>query len=53
MNRIKQPSTWAAFAVLFQLAKAFIPAVYHPVIDGVSTAAAGLGVALNESPAVK
>jgi energy-converting hydrogenase Eha subunit E len=51
MKRITQPSTWAAMAVLFQLAKAFVPAQYHPVVDSVSTAAAGLGVALNEKPA--
>jgi hypothetical protein len=51
MKRITQPSTWAALAVLFQLAKAFVPPQYHPVVDSVSTAAAGLGVALNEKPA--
>jgi hypothetical protein len=53
MQRIKQPSTWAAMAVLFQLAKAFVPPQYHAAVDGVSTAAASLGVALNEKPAAQ
>jgi len=51
MNRIKQPSTWAGVAVLFQLAKAFVPPQYHAVVDSVSAAAASLGVALNEKTA--
>lgn len=53
MNRIKQPSTWAALAVLIQMAKAFVPPQWVGVVDGVSAAAASLGVALNEKPAVQ
>ena len=53
MNRIKQPSTWAGLAVLFQLAKAFVPPQYHVVIDSFSGAAASLGVAINETGTVK
>jgi hypothetical protein len=53
MNRIKQPSTWAALAVLFQMAKAFVPPQYGPVVDGISALAGSLGVALNEKPAAQ
>lgn len=48
MNRIKQPSTWAALAVLIQFTKALVPPAYAGVVDSVSAAAASLGVALNE-----
>lgn len=53
MKRITQPSTWAAFAVLIQMAKPFVPAVWHPVVDAASAGAASLGVALNEKGAAK
>jgi hypothetical protein len=53
MKRIKEPSTWAGLAVLFQLAKAFVPPQYQFVVDTASAAAASLGVGLTEKPAVQ
>lgn len=50
MNKLKQPSTWAGLAALLQVAKVFFPA-YALVIDGLTTAAGGAAVVLNEQPA--
>lgn len=53
MKRLKEPSTWAGLAVLFQTAKAFVPPQYHIVVDGATGAAAWLAVQLRERAAVK
>lgn len=50
MNRINQPSTWAGIAALLQVAKVFFP-TWAPVIDGVTAAAGGAAVVLNEKAA--
>lgn len=41
-NRLKEPSTWAAIGILFQLAKSAVPPQYHAVVDCASTALATL-----------
>jgi len=52
MNRIKQPSTWAGFGVLFQALKAVKPE-YGPVFDGLSFLAGSLAGVLNEKGAAQ
>lgn len=49
MKRFSEPSTWAGLSMLVvQMAKMLLPPEWHPVADGVATAAAGLAVALTE-----
>lgn len=36
MNRLTEPSTWAGFGILLQVAKAFVPAPYHIILDALS-----------------
>lgn len=40
MSRLKEPSTWAGIAAIFQMMKAFLPPQYQIVMDG-GTAVAG------------
>jgi hypothetical protein len=47
MDRLKQPSTWAGFGILFQTMKMFFP-LYAPILDGLSAAAGSAAVAINE-----
>ena len=54
MNRLKEASTWAGFAALFQLAKAFVPPQYHTVVDCATAAAGALaGVIAEKGPVAK
>lgn len=48
MNRMKEASTWAGFAALFQLAKAFVPPEYHIVVDCATAAAGALAAVIRE-----
>ena len=41
-NRLKEPSTWAAIGILFQVAKAVTPPQYHVIADCASTVLATL-----------
>ncbi|PJJ17824.1 hypothetical protein CLU90_1004 [Janthinobacterium sp. 67] len=54
MNRLKEPSTWAGFAALFQLAKLIVPTQYHIVVDGATAMAGALaGVIAEKGPVAK
>lgn len=53
MKRLKEPSTWAGLAAVFQGLKFVLPPQWHPVIDGASVAAGGLAAAMREQGAVK
>ncbi len=53
MKRLKEPSTWAGLAALFQLLKAVTPPQYHVIVDGATAVAGGLAVNLRERVAVK
>lgn len=53
MKRLFEPSTWAGLAVLIQGAKIVVPPHWHIVVDGLSSAAGGLAVALREKGQVK
>jgi hypothetical protein len=48
MKRLKEPSTWAGFGLLFQTAKIFVPPQYHFVLDGASGGSAWLAIQLRE-----
>lgn len=47
MNRLKQPSTFAGMGLLFQMLGVVFPA-YTPILQGLTAAAGGLAVILNE-----
>ena len=51
MQRFKEPSTWAGFGVLFQVAKAFIPPQWHILLDGMSAFSGALAGAMPEKAA--
>lgn len=51
MKRLKEPSTWAGFGVLFQVAKAFVPPQYAVVLDGLSGLAAAVAGVVPETAA--
>lgn len=54
VTRFKEPSTWAGFAALFQLAKLIVPPQYHIVVDGATAVAGALaGVIAEKGPVVK
>jgi hypothetical protein len=48
VNRLKEPSTWAGLAALFQGLKFVLPPQWHPIVDGVVVATGGLAVAMRE-----
>lgn len=48
MKRLKEPSTWAGFAALLQVAGAFLPA-YTPIFHVLTVAAGSLAAAIPES----
>lgn len=48
MKRLTEPSTWAGFAAIFQVMKAFVPVQYHPLVDIATTAAGSLAAAMPE-----
>jgi hypothetical protein len=48
MNRLKEASTWAGFAALFQLAKAVVPPQYHIVVDCATAVAGALAGVIRE-----
>ncbi len=48
MNRIKEPSTWAGLAVLFQVLKAFLPPSSQIYADALSAGAGAIAVKLPE-----
>lgn len=50
MKQLTQPSTYAGFAALLQLAAAFFPQ-YSAVLHAATAAAGAAAVALNEKPA--
>lgn len=50
MNRFSEPSTWAGIAAMLQVAKVFFPA-WAIVIDGITMAAGGAAVAIQEKAA--
>ena len=52
MNRLKEPSTWAGFAALFQLAKLIVPPQYHIVVDGATAMAGALAGVIAEKGSV-
>lgn len=39
-KRLKEPSTWAAIAVVVQMIRPLIPAQYHAIPDGVTALSA-------------
>lgn len=41
-NRLKEPSTWAAIGIIFQIAKGAVPPQYHAIADCVSVSLATL-----------
>lgn len=47
MNRLKEPSTWAGFGILFQALKALAPH-YAPVFDAMSFVAGSVAAAVRE-----
>jgi hypothetical protein len=49
MKRLKEPSTWAGFGVLFQVLKAFVPPQYGIVLDGLSGVAAAVAGVVPET----
>lgn len=48
MSRLKEPSTWAGFAVLLETVKLFLP-MYAGVITGLQAVTGGVAVMLRES----
>lgn len=52
MNRLKEPSTWAGLAALFQLAKMIVPPQYHIVVDGATAMAGALAGMIREKGVV-
>lgn len=50
MKRLTQPSTWAGFGALLQVANAFFPQ-YGAVFHGLTVLAGSLAVAINETSA--
>jgi hypothetical protein len=52
MKRLKEPSTWAGLAALFQLAKAVVPPQYHIVVDCATAMAGALAGVIAEKSAV-
>lgn len=51
MKRLYEPSTWAGFAALFQLARAFVPPSYQICIDGATAVAGALAGVIAEKGA--
>lgn len=51
MKRFKEPSTWAGLGMLFQMLKVVVPPQYHTIIDGVTTVAGSVAVAMSEKGA--
>jgi hypothetical protein len=49
LKRAKEASTWAGVGVLLQVAKAFVPAPYHLLIDAASAAVGTLAMAVPEA----
>lgn len=47
MHRLKEPSTWAGFGIVFQALKAIKPE-YAPVFDGLSFLAGTVAAAVTE-----
>ncbi len=48
IKRLKEPSTWAGFAVFFQMAKAFVKPEYHVLLDGLAGVSASAAVVRGE-----
>lgn len=53
MQRLKEGSTWAAFGILFQVLKAFLPPSAHVYADALSAGTAAIAGALPDQGAVK
>lgn len=49
MNRLKEPSTWAALGIIFQVAKSAVPPQYHALADCLSVSLATLAGATPEA----
>ncbi|MFA9273414.1 MAG: hypothetical protein ACEQSE_00950 [Candidatus Aquirickettsiella gammari] len=47
IKRLKEPSTWAGFAALLQVASAFLPQ-YAPIFHALTVGAGSLAAALPE-----
>lgn len=47
-KRIREPSTWAGFGVLLQMAKSFLPPQYHIILDGATAVAGTLAGVISE-----
>lgn len=50
-KRLKEPSTWAGLAALFQAAAPLLPAPWSMVAQAVVVGAGGLAVAIREGAA--
>lgn len=51
MNRLKEASTWAGFAAVFQMLKVFVPPQYHLVLDGATAVSGALAGVIPEKAA--
>lgn len=49
LQRLKEPSTWAALGILFQVLKGFLPATAHVYADAISAGAGSIAAALPEA----